>query len=165
MIEMYRYTNCFGSALWRRRSHALCRHRCRQGLILNGGFESGLSNWYSDRSIGQRRNILRTDGHITPDYECRRFQPPPEGSASGNDGRSGTRKPCAVPGLRLFQVLYQELLINFMLLLNNQGDRFAIPEPDNHLDFSTTGTQSAGTRGHHEGHFRSVQPQRFGCSS
>ena len=62
-MRVYRYRTVlallYGAALAGALSTPL-----QAGLILNGGFESGLSNWTVGRSIGQRRNILRTNGNI-----------------------------------------------------------------------------------------------------
>jgi len=105
------------------------------GLILNGGFESGLSNWTAVDQLGSAGTFFVQTGTSTPDTMSI-VPPPPQGTQAAMTDAQG-------PGSH---VLYQDFvvpsvvpgaLINFMLLINNQSDRFAIPEPDNHLDFST----------------------------
>ncbi len=133
-MRVYRYRTVlallYGAALTGALSTPL-----QAGLILNGGFESGLSNWTAVDQLGSEGTFFVQTGTSTPDTMST-VPPPPEGSQAAMTDAQG-------PGSH---VLYQDFvvpslvpgaLINFMLLLNNQGDRFAIPEPDNHLDFST----------------------------
>jgi hypothetical protein len=105
----------------------------KAGLILNGGFESGLANWSRIDQLGSEGTFSVQTGTSSP-LGTATVPAPPEGLQAAMTDAPG-------PGSH---VLYQDFIvpsvvpgaaINFSLLINNQADRFAMPNP-NHLDFS-----------------------------
>lgn len=102
------------------------------GLIANGGFESGFSNWTRVQQPGSAGDFLLQTGTTTPILGMT-VPPPPEGTTAAMTDAEG-------PGS---YVLYQNFVVpvdvgtaflNFSLLIRNSANAFVTPET---LDYFT----------------------------
>ena len=109
-------------------------------LILNGGFESGLTSWLKTDQLGSDGTFLLQTGTTSP-LNGFPVPAPPGGVRAAMTDQQG-------PGSHL---LYQDFVVptgvtsatlSFDLLINNQADAFFVPSPAS-LDFSTALNQQA----------------------
>ena len=103
-------------------------------LLLNGGFENGLTSWLTTTQPGSEGAFLLQTGNTSP-LSGMVVQLPPGGTFAAMSDQLG-------PGSH---VLYQDFVVpngvtaatlSFDLLINNLADNFYVPSPPT-LDFST----------------------------
>jgi hypothetical protein len=101
-------------------------------VILNGGFEAGLTSWTKVDQLGSEGTFFSQTGSTSP-VNGQPVPPPPEGSKAAMTDAQG-------PGSH---VLYQDFVaspgpttLSFAVFIGNRADRFVTPAPPS-LDFST----------------------------